>query len=60
MKEEQFFHFTKKPKQYKSVNELRIQWLNSIIRKIKEPIFIIDKGEIDNLMENVIHPELKK
>lgn len=25
-----------------------------------EPIFIIDKREIDNLMENVIYPKLKK
>lgn len=60
MKEEKFYHFTKKPVQYSSINGLREKWLNTVIKYIKEPVFIIDKRDIDNLMKNIKHPNLKK
>src|SRR5699024_2503740 len=60
MKEEKFYHFTKKPKEYNSLNKLRAKWLNSVIKDIKNPVFIIDKRDIDNLMKDVKHPNLKK
>src|SRR5699024_9323876 len=60
MKEEKFYHFTKKHQEYNSLNKLRTKWLNSVIKDIINPVFIIDKRDIDNLMKDVKHSNLKK
>src|SRR5699024_4396645 len=46
MKEEKFYHFTKKHQEYNSLNKLRTKWLNSVIKDIINPVFIIDKRDV--------------
>lgn len=57
--ESRFFLFGNDPREFKSLNELRTLWLNKIIKNINYPVFIIDKRNIDNLMSNIQHHNLK-
>ncbi len=59
LKEARFFNFVKNPIEFKSLNEIRTFWLNKIINNIKNPVFIIDQRNIDNLMKNIQHSNLK-
>src|SRR5699024_10794681 len=60
VKETKFVHFSKQPKEYNSLNDFRAMWLNSVIQNVDEPIFMIDKRGLDNLMKEMNHPTLKK
>src|SRR5699024_7986337 len=59
LKEIRFFSFIDDSKEIESLNKLRSMWLNKVIKNIDNPIFIIDKRNIDNLMEDIHHPNLK-
>jgi len=59
LEEKKYLYFNEQNLEFDSLNDLRAMWLNNMLKNIDKPVLMIDKREIDNLMKDLKHNNLK-